>query len=260
MTRLQVHHNDHSIKGILFDKDGTLVDFIHTWGYWVELMLDHFSKGLIAQKLAPLDDRIYSALGVVGNRQLGIQDYDRQGPLSVGTLHDLLAILSFQGYERGMTWAKARLLAGESQRRASSTIESERRIQALPGCIEFLQLCEQHQLKLAVVTADDTKPVQQQLTWLGLETVFHTVVGNDHVANGKPFPDMVQLACQRLELSPHEVAVIGDTNGDMMMAKAAGAQLAIAYLSDPSLSLNDYPDADICIYHYSDMKLLTSML
>lgn len=255
MTILRVNSKEIALKGILFDKDGTLVDFLYTWGYWVELMLDHFSQALAGRGLPVLSEDIYAALGVKGNTQQGIHDYDRQGPLSVGSLQDLLTILSLQGYERGLTWAQARLLAAESQELANERLEAERRIQVLPGILEFLQQCKQLNLKLAVVTADDTKPAQQQLAWLGLENTFDAVIGHDSAARGKPYPDMVYLACQQLELSPAEVVMIGDTNGDMMMAKAAGVNAAIAYLSNHALATSDYPDADECIYSYSDLQL-----
>jgi len=258
MAMLQVNKSNVDLKGILFDKDGTLVDFIYTWGYWSQLMLEHFSKELVSRKLQPLDDEIYPALGLIGSKQLGVTDYDRQGPLSVGSLNDLLAIMSLYGYKSGLTWAEARLLAVESQKFASSSIDTERRIQQLPGISSFLKQCCQHQLKLAVVTADHTKPAQQQLAWLELEHVFDTIIGHDSVDNGKPHPDMVYLACKRLGLSPAEVVMIGDTNGDMMMAKAAGVKATIAYLSDRSLKPENYPDADECIYNYNDLQFCPS--
>jgi len=258
MATLQVNKREIELKGILFDKDGTLVDFLYTWGYWIELMLEHFSKELAKRKLQTLADDIYPALGLIGSKQEGVTDYDRQGPLSVGSLNDLLAIMSLYGYKSGLTWAEARLLAVDSQKLASSRIDTERRIQLLPGISSLLEQCCQQQLKLAVVTADDTTPAQQQLAWLELEHVFDTIIGHDSVDNGKPHPDMVYLACKRLGLSPAEVIMIGDTNGDMMMAKAAGVKATIAYLSDRSLKTEDYPAADECIYNYNDLQLYTS--
>lgn len=80
---------------------------------------------------------------------------------------------------------------------------------------------------MAVVTADETAAAESHLRWLGIRQYFTAVIGTDQVEQGKPFPDMALLACQRLGVSPAEAAVIGDTNGDMRMAKAAGAAAAI---------------------------------
>ncbi|MNH29396.1 Phosphoglycolate phosphatase [compost metagenome] len=53
------------------------------------------------------------------------------------------------------------------------------------------------------------------------------MIGTDQAERGKPFPDMALLACKQLGVQPSAAAVIGDTNGDMKMAKAAGAAVAI---------------------------------
>lgn len=257
MTTLLVNKQKIELKGILFDKDGTLVDFLYTWGYWIELMLEHIAKELADRKLSPPSEDIYSALGISKNEQGAVTDYDRQGPLSVASLDDLLTILALYGYKSGLTWAEARLLAAESQRLASKAIDSEQRIQLLPNIEHLLEQCGKEQLKLAVVTADDTKPAVEQLTWLGLASTFNTIIGHDSVVRGKPHPDMVYLACQRLGLSPAEVIMIGDTNSDMMMGRAAGVKATIAFLSDARLTPEDYPDADECIYSYKELQFVT---
>lgn len=253
MTLLHVDNRTIPIKGIVFDKDGTLVDFLHTWGYWVELMLDRFSSELKRLKLAPLSSDSYVLLGVTHRYGQGVVDYDRQGPLSVGSLNDLLTIFALQGYHRGLTWAQARLLAVQCQQAASKQLEDEQRIKTIPHVVELLQQCKQHQLKLAVATADDTLPARQQLNWLGIDSMFDTIIGHDSVARGKPYPDMIELVCRQLSLAPSEVVMIGDTNGDMMMARSSGTIASIAYLSDSSLHASDYPDADHLIYSYTDI-------
>ena len=41
---------------------------------------------------------------------------------------------------------------------------------------------------------------------------------------------MIEAACQRLRLLPHQIVYIGDTVTDMIMAKKAGAGLAVGVL------------------------------
>ena len=48
------------------------------------------------------------------------------------------------------------------------------------------------------------------------------LIGGDDVVNGKPEPDMLFLACERLSLTPSEVLMIGDSKFDKKAAEKAG--------------------------------------
>jgi len=50
----------------------------------------------------------------------------------------------------------------------------------------------------------------------------------DHVANPKPAPDMLLLACQQLQLNSRHVLYIGDDRRDIEAGKAAGMPTAAA--------------------------------
>ncbi|MNW21165.1 Phosphoglycolate phosphatase [compost metagenome] len=51
---------------------------------------------------------------------------------------------------------------------------------------------------------------------------------------------------------PEEAAVIGDSNADMQMGKAAGAAITIGYGKEPEAG--DYLlDADVLISHYAEL-------
>jgi phosphoglycolate phosphatase len=95
----------------------------------------------------------------------------------------------------------------------------------------------------------------KHLDWLGMGSYFSVCVGTDQVNRGKPYPDMVELACGKLSLACSQVAVIGDTNGDMRMAKSAGAALAVGIAGPDAAGINDLPDADVVISSYSELAL-----
>lgn len=62
---------------------------------------------------------------------------------------------------------------------------------------------------------------------LGLKDIFkrHAIYGPDNVnGNGKPKPDMLQLACTTHQVTPDNALMIGDTLADMKAAKAAGIE------------------------------------
>lgn len=227
MALLHAASRTYRIDGILFDKDGTLMDFIHTWGNWSERLIARFSSSLRARNLPPIGVDPGALWGTCRAADGTVVDYDRDGPLAMGTVDEMLAILAWQGYRSGLSWAEAKTLAAQCKRSADERLELERTVRLLPGVLPFLESCRRCGLRLAVVTADETAAAEKHLEWLGIRGFFSAVIGTDRVERGKPFPDMALLANRQLGLEGGQIAVIGDTNGDMRMAKSAGAAAAI---------------------------------
>jgi phosphoglycolate phosphatase len=227
MPELITPQGDYSIAAILFDKDGTLLQFVSLWGSWGECFLVQFARQLEQRSLKFPAQHLASLLGTVHDAGGKITDYDRNGPLAMGTMSDLYAILSWQGYLLGLSWAESMELVDACRQEADAMLERSRPVLPLPGLLQFLDDCAAQDIPLAVVTADETDAAENHLRWLGIRGYFSAVIGTDQVEQGKPFADMALLACERLGIQPGEAAVIGDTNGDMRMAKAAGAAVAI---------------------------------
>jgi phosphoglycolate phosphatase len=133
-------------------------------------------------------------------------------------------------------------------------MERERPVVPIPGLIDFLEQCEKFQLPLCVVTADYTHEAQKHLSWIHVDHYFREIIGSDQVSVGKPHPEMIHIACQRIGVSPAKVVLIGDTNGDMQMGKAAGVAMTIGISKNPAGSgrLNQ---ADYMISSYKQLSL-----
>ncbi|SFB51907.1 phosphoglycolate phosphatase [Cohnella sp. OV330] len=236
MAVLHAAGASYRVDGILFDKDGTLLDFIYTWGNWSERLLARFSASLKERSLPPIRADLDELWGANRSEDGGpVVDYDRNGPLAMGTVDEMLAILAWHGYRSGLSWAEAKTLAAEAKLAADERLEATRAARLLPGVLDFLEDCRQAGVPLAVVTADETEAALKHLTWLGIRERFDAIVGTDLVERGKPYPDMALLACERLGLGSGRFAVVGDTTGDMRMAKEAGAAAAIL-IAEPGSS------------------------
>lgn len=257
MSELITLQGSRPVSAILFDKDGTLLEFVSLWGSWSECFLGKFTGHMEQKGFALPEAQLPSLLGTVHNNEGSIIDYDRNGPLAMGTMDDLYAIFSWQGYLLGLSWAESMELVHNCRREADAMMEESRPVLPLPGLLRFLDDCVSHGIPLAVVTADETVAAEKHLSWLGIRQYFSEVIGTDQVKRGKPFPDMIELACGRLAVDPSQVAVIGDTNGDMRMAKAAGATVAIGITgtSSNTTPISILPDADIIVQSYAELRI-----
>ncbi len=99
--------------------------------------------------------------------------------------------------------------------------------QLLPGVADALAAFRALGIRLAIATGDRRGRAEATLDALGVADDFVAIIGTDDVMHGKPAPDMVHAACERLGCSPEEVIVVGDSPADLMMGRAAGVAACI---------------------------------
>nr|WP_237690930.1 HAD family hydrolase [Paenibacillus caui] len=234
----------------MFDKDGTLLDFVHLWGEWasnVTKLLEHH-LALAGGKL--LSDRS-KVLGIKLDSDGSVVDYDHQGPLAMATEEETTAVLAWQLYAAGIPWNEAMQQVRQMLKTAMQKVREQRGARPMPGLLQLLERCAQLEIPLAVVTADRTSEARLHLEWMGIHPFFTSIVGNDRVRRGKPDPEMVLLACSELGIRPEEAIVIGDSNGDMQMGRQAGTALTIGYAPDGCSS--HLLDADEVIRSFNEL-------
>lgn len=248
-TWLAVQEHRIPIRGILFDKDGTLLDFLSTWGLWITEMTTYLTNrypDLTKDWILPGDVwRIGASLSPSGR----VISYRSEGPLAMASTHDLIVLIAHQLYSTGLPWDVAISSAWDAKYEADALLHRVHHVKPMSGIEEFLSTCTAANLLLGVVTADDTESALQHLQDLGIAPHFQVVIGSDQVQFGKPHPQMALMACERLGLSPHEVVLVGDTSGDIQMARRAGLAMAIG-ISKESIS-----GADVTISRYQELTI-----
>ncbi|WP_334075620.1 HAD family hydrolase [Paenibacillus sp. A14] len=252
MPAIRIHDRAVPCRGILFDKDGTLLDFLQLWGNWArtltELLVAHL--GVLGAELPVPKRRL---IGLQYNAEGQVSGYDKTGPLAMGTEEEMTALLAWQLYATGVPWNEALVQVRQFSVSAMVEVEKHRSAQPLPGLSDFLNSCERAGLRLGVVTSDTTSEALKHLGWLGFRGRFQSVVGRERVVKGKPDPEMAFLAMRELGIAPEECIVIGDSNADMVMGKQAGVALTIGIAPDgegPSYLL----DADHIISSYRSLE------
>ena len=95
-------------------------------------------------------------------------------------------------------------------------------LQAFPGMLELLRRLDEEGRTLGIVSAKRHDIVQLALDALGFGDTLDIVVGSDEAPRGKPHPDQIRLALNRLGADPDQTAYVGDAPFDVAAAKAAG--------------------------------------
>ena len=96
------------------------------------------------------------------------------------------------------------------------------------GLQEVLDNCKIHNIAWGIVTNKPWKYTQAVLDELNLSTQSATTICPDHVAQPKPDPEGLLLACSELSLSPSDCVYIGDHIRDIQAGRSAGMQTIAA--------------------------------
>lgn len=202
------------IAGILFDKDGTLLDFDASWEP-VNRQVSLVAAGGDAE----LADRLLAACGM--------------DPISGHIVPDsLFAAGNTREIAEGLIGAGAPfdpetlvsliddLFAGAAEMSVPVT-----ELQPL-----FARL-RQRGLRLGIASSDNERSIRVTVRRFGIDDYVDFVAGYDSGHGAKPGPGMVLGFCAETGLAPHQVAVVGDSNHDLHMGRNAGAGLKVAVLS-----------------------------
>ena len=95
-------------------------------------------------------------------------------------------------------------------------------LQAFPGMLELLRKLDDEDRLVGIVSAKRGDVVKLATDALGFGERLDVVVGSDEAPRGKPHPDQILVALERLGAEPDHTAYVGDAPFDVAAAKAAG--------------------------------------
>lgn len=122
-------------------------------------------------------------------------------------------------------------------------IELVAALEMMAGVREYLHEARRLGLKVALASSASEAYIFGHLDRLAVRAAFDAVVCRDHVARGKPFPDLYLKAIQDLGVTAPEAIAFEDSRNGIAAAKAAG--LHCVAVPNPMTSALDLTAADL---------------
>lgn len=226
-----------AIRGILFDKDGTLIDYERTW--------------------VPIH-RDVATYAAGGNAALAAELLRRFGQdpetdavtpgsvLAAGSIYDIAD--AFAGYLGPRT--PPDLAAGidrvYSEGGATHAV-------LIAGVHEALHELRRRGFRLGVATNDSIGGLEASLGRQNILALLDFAAGCDSGYGAKPGPGMALAFCEAVGIAPGEAAMVGDAVHDLAMGRAAGFGLNIGVLSGTSRREDLEGFADLILDSINDM-------
>ncbi|MDO8484175.1 MAG: HAD family hydrolase [Candidatus Limnocylindrales bacterium] len=232
----------HGIDLVIFDKDGTLIEFDAMWSGWAMDLAAALRDGTGV----PIETSLFAMLGfdpATGRILPG-------GGLAATPMARLRERTYDLLIEEGSTATVADGVLADAWH-APDPVELARPIADLGALFGRLRTSGR---RIAVATSDDRDPTERTLAALGVDGwVEATVCADDGVAV-KPAPDMVLHLCATLGVAPARTAVVGDAPADLTMGRRAGAGLVIGVLSGVGDAEHLGPAADLVLRSVADLQ------
>jgi phosphoglycolate phosphatase len=231
-----------AIRGLLFDKDGTLFDFHKSWAPINLAAARHASRG---------DDALRAKLLIAADVDPETGHARADGLLAASSAGEIAAAW----IAAGSTFPHDELTAaldGIFLDGAGAMVPAA----DLPALFGRLAA---RGLKLGIASSDSEAGVREAAERFGMAPFLAFACGYDSGHGLKPTEGMALAFCRATGLAPAAIAVIGDNTHDMEMGRRAGAGLKIGVLTGTGTRETLRPHADAVVESIADLEPLLGL-
>jgi len=126
-------------------------------------------------------------------------------------------------------------------------------VKLFPNVKETLDILKDYGIKMGVVSAKVHDGVRQGLEVTGIAPYFDTVIGVDDVENSKPHPEPVLKGMSDLKANTESSLMVGDNYHDIEAGKNAGIKTAAVAWSLKGVEYLLQFDPTYIVHHMSDL-------
>lgn len=209
-------------KLIIFDKDGTLIDFQSTWSPWVTALATSLEMGCDFD----VSKRLYEVMGYCEKTDT-LSDSSLLAYASMDKIKEEIKIMLLEG---GIEKEEVDNLLRKSW--SECHVNNTSRPTPTTNLVRLFNWIRNADIKIAVCTSDSRASTESALRKLQVRKFVDAVVcSDDENMEAKPSPCGVLKICADLGIQPSETVVVGDTTADMLMAKSAEVGLIVGVLT-----------------------------
>lgn len=198
------------IRGVIFDKDGTLFDFEQTWNGWTKALLHKIAR----------DEAQAAMLGEAVGYNLAHGTFAPDSVVIAGTPQQIAEALS--AHLRPATVVDMLDLINAE----AATVPQ---VEVVP-LLSFATGLRKAGYQLGVVTNDAEGPARAHLNVAGVTSQFTFIAGSDSGWGAKPDPGQLLACAEAMCVPAAHVVMVGDSTHDLVAASRAGMR-AVAVLS-----------------------------
>jgi len=226
-----------AVKGILFDKDGTLLDYDESW-----LPVNRELARIASEGDLELADRLLLACGM--------------DPLTGHIVPDsLLAAGNTRQISEGLIAAGSKLDVIELTIKLDELFSHAADFSvAVTDLAAFFGRLHGRGFRLGVASSDNERSIRQTAQRFGFAPFIDYVAGYDSGFGTKPEPGMVLGFCAATGLDPSEVAVVGDNNHDLHMGRNAKVGVTVAVLTGTGSRESLSAASDYCLSDITELE------
>ena len=210
------------IKGVVFDLDNTLLDFMKMKEFAVKAAI----KGMIEAGLKVNEDKSYIEINSI-YEEFGWENqkvFDVFLEKTIGHVDNKFLAAGIVAYRRAR----------------------EANLMAYPNVNKTLLALSKLGIKLGVVSDAPSREAWMRIYYLNLYHYFDVVITYDDSGERKPSPKPFQLALDGMGLRPEETIMIGDwPERDVVGAQQIGMKTAFARYGDTFGTVNSGADWDL---------------
>ncbi|MFB2531194.1 HAD family hydrolase [Paracoccus sp. p4-l81] len=191
------------MRGLIFDKDGTLFDFARSWGQWAARVLTGLADG---------DHSRAIALGDLIGYDLVAGRFDPASPVIAGTAGQIAALLrpALPGWDQASLVARLNAEAARCDMAPAVSL------------VPLMARLRARGLRIGLMTNDSEVPARAHLAAAGIVADFDPILGADSGHGAKPSAAPLLECARQWGLEPARIAMVGDSLHDLAAGRAAG--------------------------------------